>query len=241
MRFRYMGKFDKWLYYDIDEKRYKYKCKIMINMEKDTLKNNLIEYELSNPIKVIGIGGRGCNAANYKYRAGIADMDLIVCDSDGKSLERSPVSAKILLGDTGLGAEGKPEVAKNMAIERREEIKKVIFPNTKMLFIVAGMGGGTGSGVAHVVAEIAKSITDDNAKSKIHVGAVVTTPLSFEGPRRKRQSEEGVQELKKYVDSITIMDNNKLRDYDNLSMANAFKIADDMVFEVIKSMIETFK
>ena len=151
------------------------------------------------------------------------------------------MSAKILLGDTGLGAEGKPEVAKNMAIERREEIKKIIFPNTKMLFIVAGMGGGTGTGVAHVVAEIAKSITDDNAKSKIHVGAVVTTPFSFEGPRRKKVAEEGIQELKKHVDSITIMDNDKLRDYDNLSMANAFKIADDMVFEAIKSMIETFK
>ena len=214
-------------------------------MRKNTLKNNLAEYELteelSNPIKVIGIGGCGCNAANYKYRAGIADMDLIVCNSDGKSLEQSPVPAKIQLGDTGLGAEGKPEVAKNMAIERREEIKKIISPNTKMLFIVAGMGGGTGSGAAPVVAEIAKSITDDNGKSKIHVGAVVTTPISFEGPRRKKVSEEGIQELKKYVDSITIMDNNRLRDYDNLSMSDAFKVFDDMAFEAIKSMIETFK
>ena len=119
-------------------------------MRKNTLKNNLAEYELteelSNPIKVIGIGGCGCNAANYKYRAGIADIDLIVCDSDGKRLEQSPVSAKILLGTTDLGGVNKPEVAKNMAIERREEIKKIIMPNTKMLFIVAGMGGGIGSG-----------------------------------------------------------------------------------------------
>ena len=168
-------------------------------------------------------------------------MNLIVCDSDGKSLKQSPVPAKIQLGTTGLGTEGKPEVAKNMAIECREEIKKIILPNTKMLFIVAGMGGGTGSGAAPVVAEIAKSITDDNGKSKIHVGAVVTTPLSFEGARRKKVAEEGIQELKKYVDSITIMDNDKLRDYDNLSMANAFKIADDMVFEAIKRMIEAFK
>jgi cell division protein FtsZ len=171
----------------------------------------------------------------------VTDMDLIVCNSDGKSLELSPVSAKILLGTTGLGTGGKPEVAKNMAIERREVIKKIIFPNTKMLLIVAGMGHDTGTGAAPVVAEIAKSITDDNAKSKIYVGAVVTTPLSFEGPRRKKVAEEGIQELKKHVDSITIMDNYKLRDYDNLSMANAFKIADDMVFEAIKSMIETFK
>jgi cell division protein FtsZ len=217
------------------------KYKIIDYMEKDTLKNNLVEFELSNPIKVIGIGGCGSNTVNHIYREGVTDMNLIVCDSDGKSLELSPVSAKILLGTTGLGTGGKPEVAKNMAIERREEIRKIILPNTKMLFIVAGMGGGTGTGAAHVVAEIAKSITDDNGKSKIHVGAVVTTPLSFEGPRRKKVAEEGIQELKKHVDSITIMDNDKLSDYDNLSMANAFKIADDMVFEVIKSMIETFK
>lgn len=214
-------------------------------MRKNTLKNNLAEYELteelSNPIKVIGIGNCGSNIVNHIYREGVTDMDLIVCNSDGKSLKQSLVPAKIQLGDTGLGAEGKPEVAKNMAIERREEIKKIISPNTKMLFIVAGMGGGTGTGVAHVVAEIAKSITDDNGKSKIHVGAVVTTPLSFEGPRRKKVAEEGIQELKKYVDSITIMDNNRLRDYDNLSMSDAFKVFDDMAFEAIKSMIETFK
>ena len=190
---------------------------------------------------MIGIGGCGCNMVNHIYREGVADMDLIVCNSDGKSLERSPVSAKILLGDTGLGAEGKPEVAKNMALECKEKIKKIISPNTKMLFIVAGMGGGTGSGAAPVVAEIAKSITDDNAKSKIHVGAVVTTPFSFEGTRRKKVAEEGIQELKKHVDSITIMDNNRTRDYDNLSMSDAFKVFDDMAFETIKSMIETFK
>lgn len=214
-------------------------------MRKNTLKNNLAEYELteelSNPIKVIGIGGCGSNTVNHIYIEGVPDMNLIVCDSDGKSLERSPVSAKILLGTTGLGEVNKPEVAKNMAIERREEIKKIIMPNTKMLFIVAGMGGGTGTGAAPVVAEIAKSITDDNGKSKIHVGAVVTTPLSFEGPFRKKKAEEGIQELKKHVDSITIMDNNRLRDYDNLSMSDAFKVFDDMAFETIKSMIETFK
>ena len=105
--------------------------------------------------------------------------------------------AKIQLGDTGLGAGNNPEVAKNMALESKEKIKKIISPNTKMLFIVAGMGGGTGTGAAPVVAEIAKSITDDDGKSKIHVGAVVTTPLSFEGSRRKKQAEEGIQELKK--------------------------------------------
>ena len=213
-------------------------------MRKNTLKNNLAEYELteelSNPIKVIGIGNCGSNIVNHIYREGVTDMDLIVCNSDGISLERSPVPAKILLG-ADLGGVNKPEVAKNMAIERREEIKKIIFPNTKMLLIVAGMGHDTGTGAAPVVAEIAKSITDDNGKSKIHVGAVVTTPLSFEGPRRKKLAEEGIQELKKHVDSITIMDNNRLRDYDNLSMSDAFKVFDDMAFETIKSMIETFK
>ncbi len=210
-------------------------------MEKDTLKNNFVEFELSNPIKVIGIGGCGSNTVNHIYREGVTDMNLIVCDSDGKSLEQSPVSAKILLGTTDLGKVNKPEVAKNMAIERREEIKKIIFPNTKMLLIVAGMCGGTGTGAAPVVAEIAKSITDDNAKSKIYVGAVVTTPFSFEGPRRKKVAEEGIQELKKHVDSITIIDNNKLKDYHNLSMLEAFKMIDNMVFEAIKSMIEAFK
>ena len=213
-------------------------------MRKNTLKNNLSEYELteelSNPIKVIGIGNCGSNIVNHIYREGVTDMDLIVCDSDGKSLERSPVSAKILLGTTGLGAVGKPEVAKNMAIERREEIKKIILPNTKMLFIVAGMGGGTGSGAAPVVAEIAKSITDDNVKSKIHVGAVVTMPLSLEGPRRKRQSEEAVQELKKHVDSITIMNNDEVMNPD-VRYIEALNAVDDMAFEAIKRMIETFK
>ena len=187
-------------------------------MRKNTLKNNLAEYELteelSNPIKVIGIGGCGSNTVNHIYREGVTDMNLIVCDSDGKSLKQSPVPAKIQLGTTGLGTEGKPEVAKNMAIECREEIKKIILPNTKMLFIVAGMGGGTGSGAAPVVAEIAKSITDDDGKSKIHVGAVVTMPFSFEGTRRKRQSEEGLQELKKHVDSITIMNNDEVMNPD---------------------------
>ena len=213
-------------------------------MRKNTLKNNLAEYELteelSNPIKVIGIGGCGCNMVDHIYREGVTDMDLIVCNSDGISLERSPVPAKIQLGDTGLGAGNKLEVAKNMAIERREEIKKIIMPNTKMLFIVAGMGGGTGTGAAPVVAEIAKSITDDNAKSKIHVGAVVTTPLSFEGARRKKVAEEGIQELKKHVDSITIMNNDEVMNPD-VKYSEALNAVDDMVFEAIKSMIETFK
>ena len=209
-------------------------------MEKDTLKNNFVEFELSNPIKVIGIGGGGSITVNHIYIEGVTDMNLIVCDSDGKSLEQSPVSAKILLG-TDLGGVNKPEVAKNMAIERREEIKKIIFPNTKMLLIVAGMGRNTGTGAAPVVAEIAKSITDDNAKSKIYVGAVVTTPLPFEGPRRKKVAEEGIQELKKHVDSITIIDNNKLKDYHNLSMLEVYKMIDNMAFEAIKSMIEAFK
>ena len=213
-------------------------------MRKNTLKNNLAEYELteelSSPIKVIGIGGCGSNTVNHIYREGVTDMDLIVCDSDGKSLKQSPVPAKIQLGTKGLGTEGKPEVAKNMAIERREEIKKIIFPNTKMLFIVAGMGGGTGTGVAHVVAEIAKSITDDNAKSKIHVGAVVTTPLSFEGARRKKVAEEGIQELKKHVDSITIMNNDEVMNPD-VGYREALNAVDDMAFEAIKRMIEAFK
>ena len=187
-------------------------------MRKNTLKNNLAEYELteelSNPIKVIGIGNCGSNIVNHIYREGVTDMDLIVCDSDGISLERSPVPAKIQLGDSGLGAGNNPEVAKNMALESKEKIKKIISPNTKMLFIVAGMGCGTGTGAAPVVAEIAKSITDDDGKSKIHVGAVVTMPFSFEGTRRKRQSEEGLQELKKHVDSITIMNNDEVMNPD---------------------------
>ena len=211
-------------------------------MRKNTLKNNLAEYELteelSNPIKVIGIGGCGSNIVNHIYREGVTDMDLIVCNSDGISLKQSPVPAKIQLGDTGLGAGNNPEVAKNMALESKEKIKKIISPNTKMLFIVAGMGGGTGTGAAPVVAEIAKSITDDDGKSKIHVGAVVTTPLSFEGSRRKKQAEEGIQELKKYVDSITIIDNDEVR---NLGCREALNAVDDMAFEAIKSMIETFK
>lgn len=211
-------------------------------MEEDILNgNNGIFFdapkEQASYIKVIGVGGGGSNAVNYMYRQGIKGVDFIVCNTDNKSLMQSPVPTKIQLGN-GLGAGNNPKVAEAAAREKAEHIKEIISDNTKMLFITAGMGGGTGTGAAPVIAEIAKEITLNDDVEKILTVAIVTFPLSFEGPRRKKQAEEGIAELRKYVDSIIIINNDKLRDLGNMVITKAFAEADKVLLTAAKGIAE---
>ena len=189
-------------------------------MEEDILNgNNGIIFdaleEQASFIKVVGVGGGGSNAVNHMYRQGIKGVDFVVCNTDQKSLAQSPVPTKIKLGK-GLGAGNNPKVAEAAAREKTDEIRDVISNNTKMIFITAGMGGGTGTGAAPVIAEIAKQIKTEDDMDEILVVAIVTYPYSFEGPRRKKQAEEGIAELRKHVDSILIINNDKLREFGNI-------------------------
>ena len=193
--------------------------------------------EQASFIKVVGVGGGGSNAVNHMYRQGIKGVDFVVCNTDQKSLAQSPVPTKIKLGK-GLGAGNDPKVAEAAAREKADEIRDIISDNTKMIFITAGMGGGTGTGAAPVIAEIAKQINTDDDIDKILVVAIVTFPLAFEGPRRKKQAEEGIAELRKHVDSILIINNDKLREFGNMKMSEAFAKADDVLLTAAKGIAE---
>jgi len=193
----------------------------------------------SSYIKVIGVGGGGGNAVNHMFRQGIKGVDFIVCNTDMKALNSSPVPNKISLGELGLGAGNKPERARQAAQDKADDIRDAISHNTQMLFVTAGMGGGTGTGAAPVIAEIAKNIDLDNDENKkILVVAIVTLPFSFEGKRRKEQAEAGIRELSKHVDSIIVINNDKLRTYGNLGMSKAFAMADDVLLTAAKSIAE---
>ena len=193
--------------------------------------------EQSSYIKVIGVGGGGGNAVNHMYRQGIHGVDFIVCNTDVKALNSSPVPNKIELGK--LGAGNVPERARKAALEHKEEIIAAISHNTQMLFITAGMGGGTGTGAAPVIAELAKSIQlDDEEVPRILVVAIVTMPFTFEGRRRKEQAIAGIKELKKHVDSILIINNDKLRSLGNLPLNQAFSKADDVLLTAAKGIAE---
>ena len=208
-------------------------------MEETTpLMNFMAAKDESSYIKVIGVGGGGTNAVNHMYREGITGVDFIVCNTDAKSLASSPVTNKIQLGD-GLGAGNNPEVAKRYASENVEAIRNTLSENTKMLFITAGMGGGTGTGASPIIAQIAKEIdVDDKDVPKILVVAIVTMPFNFEGVARKEQAEEGVKELRKYVDSILIIDNNKVLGGEKMAFSKAFAKADDVLLTAAKSVAE---
>ena len=193
----------------------------------------------SSYIKVIGVGGGGGNAVNHMYRQGIEGVDFIVCNTDMKALTSSPVPNKIPLGDLGLGAGNKPERARKAAEAKEKDIREALSHNTQMLFITAGMGGGTGTGAAPVIAEIAKSIDLDNDENKkILVVAIVTRPFSFEGKRRREQAEAGIEELRKYVDSIIVINNDKLRAFGDLDISEAFGMADDVLLTAAKGIAE---
>ncbi|MGK6350828.1 cell division protein FtsZ [Parapedobacter sp. DT-150] len=191
--------------------------------------------EQSAIIKVIGVGGGGGNAVNHMYKQGISGVDFIVCNTDAQALELSPIPNKVQLGASlteGMGAGADPTVGENSAIESIEDIKRMLGSNTKMLFITAGMGGGTGTGASPVLAKAAKELG-------ILTVAIVTTPFAFEGKRRRTQAEEGLDELRKYVDSFLVISNDRLRDiFGNLTMTAAFAKADDILTTAAKGIAE---
>ena len=197
--------------------------------------------EKSSYIKVIGVGGGGGNAVNHMFNEGIEGVDFIVCNTDMKALNLSPVPAqnKIPLGKLGLGAGSKPEKARKAAEDMEDEIREALSHNTQMLFITAGMGGGTGTGAAPVIARIAKSIElPDEENKHILVVAIVTRPFSFEGEKRCAQAEAGIEQLRKEVDSIIIINNDNLRTVGNLPMSKAFALADDVLLTAVKGIAE---
>ncbi|HMM10514.1 MAG TPA: cell division protein FtsZ [Bacteroidales bacterium] len=188
--------------------------------------------EQSNIIKVIGVGGGGSNAVTHMYRQGIKGVDFVLCNTDAQALEVSPVPNKIHLGKRQLGAGNIPSVGREAAIETITEIRELLEPHTKMLFITAGMGGGTGTGAAPVVASVA------NELDILTVG-IVTLPFSFEGRKRRQQALEGIDELRKYVDTLLIISNDKLREeYGDMKLTDAFKKADDVLTIASKSIAE---
>ena len=189
----------------------------------------------SSQIKVMGIGGGGSNAVNYMYRQGIKGVDFIVCNTDSQALEESPVLNKIQLGvnlTEGLGAGANPEIGKLAALESYEELKNLLETQTKMLFITAGMGGGTGTGAAPIIAEMAKEFD-------ILTVGIVTIPFNFEGKNRELQAIKGLEKLKRSVDSLIIINNNKLREvYGNLGFKEGFSKADEVLATAAKGVAQ---
>lgn len=189
----------------------------------------------SNVIKVIGVGGGGSNAINHMFKQGIKGVDFVVCNTDSQALQNSPVPNKIQLGvnlTEGLGAGANPEVGQQSAIESMEDIDKLLDSNTKMIFITAGMGGGTGTGAAPVIAQMAKD------KEILTVG-IVTIPFQFEGKVRSEQALSGVERLRKQVDSLIVINNNKLREvYGNLGFKAGFSKADEVLATASRGIAE---
>jgi cell division protein FtsZ len=186
-------------------------------------------------IKVIGIGGGGCNAVNYMYSLGIKDVELVVCNTDAQSLVNSPVPVKIQLGKAvteGHGAANCPQKGRELALENIQDIINVLKDDTKMVFITAGMGGGTGTGAAPIIAKTAKEM------GILTVG-IVTIPFQFEGKVRINQAIDGIAEMKQHVDSIIIINNEKLREtYGDDLIANAFDKADNVLANAVKGISE---
>ena len=189
----------------------------------------------SNVIKVIGVGGGGSNAINHMFQAGINGVDFVICNTDSQALQNSPVPNKIQLGVTlteGLGAGANPEVGEQAALESMEEIKNMLVNTTKMIFITAGMGGGTGTGAAPVIAKQAKEM------NVLTVG-IVTMPFQFEGKMRCQQAQIGIEKLRSNVDSLIVINNNKLREvYGNLGFKAGFSKADEVLATAARGIAE---
>jgi len=189
----------------------------------------------SSIIKVLGVGGGGGNAVNHMFRLGIKDVDFIVCNTDAQALVNSPVPIKVQLGASlteGRGAGNKPEKGKQAAIESLDNLVEILSVNTRMLFITAGMGGGTGTGAAPVIAKAAKDMG-------ILTVAIVTIPFKNEGPMRVNQALDGIAELEKHVDSLLVINNEKIRQiYGNLRLSEAFSRADDVLAVAAKGIAE---
>ncbi|MFI8378616.1 cell division protein FtsZ [Leeuwenhoekiella sp. NPDC079379] len=189
----------------------------------------------SNVIKVIGVGGGGSNAINHMFSQGIKGVDFVVCNTDSQALENSPVPIRIQLGVSlteGLGAGANPDVGEKAAIESSEDIKRMLGTNTKMIFITAGMGGGTGTGAAPVIAKMAREL------DVLTVG-IVTIPFQFEGKMRNEQAQLGVERLRSHVDSLIVINNNKLREvYGNLGFKAGFSKADEVLATASRGIAE---
>ena len=201
----------------------------------DTFSSSPSEVNLNAPIKVIGVGGGGSNAVNTMYTRGISGVDFIVCNTDAQALEASPVPIKVQLRLTltgGQGAGSLPEVGRNAAIESLDEVKELIGDNTSMVFITAGMGGGTGTGAAPVIAQAAREMN-------ILTVGIVTIPFQFEGRRRTAQAQDGLEQIRQSVDTLLIIRNDKLRElYGNLTIRAAFNNADEILCTAAKGIAE---
>jgi cell division protein FtsZ len=189
----------------------------------------------SNVIKVIGVGGGGSNAVNYMYHLGIKGVDFVACNTDAQALQNSPLPNKIQLGVSlteGLGAGANPEIGERSAIESVDELSRMLATNTKMIFITAGMGGGTGTGAAPVIAKMARDM------GILTVG-IVTMPFQFEGKTRNDQAEVGLAKFRKFVDSIIVINNNKLREvYGDLGFKQGFAKADEVLANASRGIAE---
>lgn len=189
----------------------------------------------SSIIKVIGVGGGGGNAVNHMYKQGITDVDFIVCNTDAQAINSSPVPIKVQLGETltqGRGAGNKPEQGRQAAIESLDKISEILSHNTKMVFITAGMGGGTGTGAAPVIAEEARDL------GILTVG-IITLPFRFEGKRRMNQAIEGLTKMREHVDALLVINNEKLREiYGDLPLSQAFGRADNVLTVAAKGIAE---
>jgi len=200
---------------------------------------DLIHFELprtkSSIIKVIGVGGGGSNAVNFMFRQGIRDVDFIICNTDAQALNNSQVPTRIHIGQSlteGLGAGNIPDVGKQAALENIADVIAAIKDHTKMIFITAGMGGGTGTGAAPVIAKAAKDLG-------ILTVAIVTIPFRFEGPQRINQAIDGINELKNHVDSLLVINNEKLREiYGNLKVSESFSKADNVLTMAARGIAE---
>ncbi|GAB4231419.1 MAG: hypothetical protein Tsb0034_03770 [Ekhidna sp.] len=200
---------------------------------------NMYQFDLPSHhksiIKVVGVGGGGSNAVNHMHSLGIKDVEFVVCNTDHQALESSSVPNKLQIGTnltSGLGAGANPEKGRNAAIESKEEIRDLLSQDTKMIFITAGMGGGTGTGAAPVIAQVARELD-------ILTVGIVTAPFAFEGKKKMGAAEDGIRELKKYCDTVIVIMNDKLREiYGNLSISEAFAQADNVLTTAAKGIAE---
>ncbi len=209
--------------------------RIRIKQKQEKMEFDLPKDKNTSIIKVIGVGGGGSNAVNHMYKQGIEGVDFYVCNTDLQALDVSPVPNKIQLGPSlteGRGAGSIPEIGKNAAVENIDDIRALLGANTKMVFVTAGMGGGTGTGAAPVIAAIAKEM------GILTVG-IITVPFGFEGRKRRQQAEEGLDEMRKHVDTLLVINNEKLREISgNLTIGNAFSQADDVLTTAAKGIAD---
>jgi cell division protein FtsZ len=192
------------------------------------------DFQTDSPsiIKVIGVGGGGGNAVNHMYKEGIHDVTFVVCNTDNQALAESPVPIKLQLGSEGLGAGNRPDRAREAAQESIENVKNMLSDGCKMVFITAGMGGGTGTGAAPIIASTAKDMD-------ILTVGIVTIPFLFEGNKKIDQALDGVEQMSKHVDALLVINNERLRDiYSDVSVLNAFGKADDTLSIAAKSIAE---